>query len=196
MTRKETNGHKGDGHKTETPDVTHIRNVEVTHEASDISVQGVMTFVIVLSISIIVISVGVWLLFRFFNAQEAKAPQPGPMALTQGERLPPEPRLQAAPGFAVTLENGQRVNLEKDAPQAEYRALRKEWEAELRGDVKHAQDGLGNPVAMPIDQAIKQVSSGNALPARAQTAPGKLSDYAISLPTASSSGRESEKRVQ
>jgi len=188
MTRKESNGHK-----TETPDVTHIRNVEVTHEASDISVSGVMTFVIVLSISIIVISIGMWLLFRFFNAQEAKQPQPGPMALTKNERLPPEPRLQAAPGFAVTLENGQRINLEKDVPQAEYRALRKQWESALRGELK---DPSGNSVAMPIDQAIKQVSSGNALPVRAQTAPGKLSDYAITLPTASSSGRESEKRVQ
>jgi hypothetical protein len=49
---------------------------------------------------------------------------------------------------------------------------------------------------MPIDQAMKQVSSGNALPTRAQTAPGKLSDYAISSPTAMSSGRESEKRLQ
>ena len=32
---------KGNGHKTETPDVSHIRNVEVTHEASDVSVIGV-----------------------------------------------------------------------------------------------------------------------------------------------------------
>jgi hypothetical protein len=189
MTRNE----KGNGHKTETPDVTHIRNVEVTHEASDISVSGVMTFVIVLSISIIVVSLGVWLLFRFFNAQEAKEPRPGPMALTKAERLPPEPRLQSAPGFAVTLENGQRVDLQKGVPQAEYRALRDEWKKALNGELK---DPSGNLVGMPIDQAIKQVSSGNALPVRAQTAPGKLSDYAISLPTASSSGRETEKRVQ
>jgi len=191
MTRNE----RGNGHKTETPDVSHIRNVEVTHEASDVSVSGVMTFVVVLSISIIVISIGVWLMFRFFNAQEAKQPQPGPMALTQNERLPPEPRLQTAPGFAVTLENGQRINLERGAPQAEYRALRDEWQQQLRGDVKHAQDP-NRAVNMPIDQAIKQVSSGNALPSRAQNAPGKLSDYAITLPTDMSSGRETFKRVQ
>src|SRR6185295_12238862 len=117
MTRNE----KGNGHKTETPDVTHIRNVEVTHEASDVSVRGVMTFVVVLSISIFIVSLGVWMLFRVFNAQEAKEPQPGPMALTKDERLPPEPRLQAAPGFAVTLENGQRIDLQKSVPQAEYR---------------------------------------------------------------------------
>jgi hypothetical protein len=32
--------HKGNGHKTETPDVSHIRNVEVTHETSDINVKA------------------------------------------------------------------------------------------------------------------------------------------------------------
>ena len=184
---------KSNGHKTETPDVSHIRNVEVTHEASDISVRGVMTFVAVLSLSIIVISIGVWLMFRYFQAQEAKAPPPGPMALRKDERLPPEPRLQTAPGFAATLEDGQRVPLEKGVPQAEYRVLRDEWQKTLRGESK---DASGNPIGIPIDQAIKQVSSGNALPTRAQTAPGKLSDYAISLPTAMSSGRESEKRLQ
>jgi len=195
MTRKEKkNGHKGDGHRTETPDVTHIRNVEVTHEASDVNVRAVLTFVLVLTIATAAISLGLWFLFRFFDAQEARQePKRGPMALSQSERLPPEPRLQAAPGFAVTLENGQRVSLEKDIPQAEYRALRREWESALRGELK---DQSGNPIGIPIDQAIQQVVSGEGLPTRAKTAPGKLQDYAISLPTASSSGRETEKRLQ
>ena len=43
---------RGNGHKTETPDVSHIRNVEVTHERSDVSVRGVMSFVGVLIIAI------------------------------------------------------------------------------------------------------------------------------------------------
>ena len=194
MTRKEkSNGHKGDGHRTETPDVSHIRNVEVTHEASDVNVRAVLTFVAVLTIATVVISVGLWLMFRYFNNEEAKEKPPGPMALSKDERLPPEPRLQAAPGFAVTLENGQRVSLEKDVPQAEYRALRQQWESELRGEVK---DQSGNPISIPIDQAIQQVVSGEGLPTRSKTAPGKLQDYAISLPTAASSGRETEKRLQ
>jgi hypothetical protein len=188
-----SNGHRGDGHKTETPDVSHIRNVEVTHEMSDVSVKGVLMFVVMLSISIAIISTGVWIMFRYFNAQEAKEPQPGPMALKPDERLPPEPRLQAAPGFGVTLEDGQRVPLQKSAPQAEYRVLREQWEKELNGELR---DQSGKPTSMPIDQAMKQVVSGGGLPARTQTAPGKLDDYGISLPTASSSGRESIKRRQ
>lgn len=195
MTRKEkSNGHKGDVHRTETPDVSHIRNVEVTHEASDINVRAVLTFVIVLTVATATISLGLWFLFRYFNADDAaKEKPPGRMALTKDERLPPEPRLQAAPGFAVTLENGERVNLQNQPPQAEYRALRQQWISELRGELK---DQSGNPTSMPIDQAIQQVVSGQGLPTRAQTAPGKLQDYAISLPTASSSGRETEKRLQ
>lgn len=194
MTRKEkSNGHKGDGHRTETPDVSHIRNVEVTHEASDVNVRAVLTFVLVLTIATAVVSLGLWMLFRYFNAEEAKQKPPGPMALAQEERLPPEPRLQAAPGFAVTLENGERVDLENQAPQAEYRVLKHEWERVLNGEVK---DQSGNPIAVPIDQAIQQVVSGEGLPTRSKTAPGKLQDYAISLPTAASSGRETEKRLQ
>ena len=184
---------KGNGHKTETPDVSHIRNVEVTHEASDVSVVGVGMFVLVLTIATIVISLGMWILFRYFDAQAAKERRPGPMALSQEERLPPEPRLQAAPGFDVTLENGEKVNLQNKPPQAEYRVLREEWEKELRGELK---DQSGSLIAIPIDQAIDQVVSGQGLPTRAKTAPQKVQDYAIPMTIAWSSGRGTEKKLQ
>ena len=184
--------HRGNGHRTETPDVSHIRNVEVTHETSDISVRGVLTFAAVLTIATIAISGGLVLLFNYFNAQEAKEPKPGPMALSKEERLPPEPRLQAAPGFAVTTEDGQRRNLELSAPQTEYQVLRKQWEENLRTGLK---DQSGNVVGMPIDKAMEKVVS-EGLPSRVKDAGGKLMDYAISMPTAASSGREVEKRLQ
>src|SRR5215203_5189598 len=184
--------HKGNGHGTETPDVTHIRNVEVTHEKSDISVRGVLTFVIALTIGAIAIHIGMWGLFRYFVKQEAKAPGPGPMALTKEERLPPEPRLQAAPGFEVKLENGQTVNLGKAAPQTEYRVLRLQWEENLKTGLK---DQSGQVVGMPIDDAINKIVS-EGLPAKPKQPNGKLIDYAIKMPTASSSGRETEKRLQ
>lgn len=183
---------KGNGHRTETPDVTHIRNVEVTHEKSDISVRGVLTFAVVLTVATIVIAFGIALLFNFFNAQEAKEPGPGPMALTKEERLPPEPRLQAAPGFGITTEDGQRRNLELSAPQTEYRVLRQQWEENLKTGLK---DQSGNVVGMPIDNAMEKVVS-EGLPSRVKGSDGKLIDYAISMPTAASSGRETEKRLQ
>jgi len=183
---------KADGHKTETPDVSHIRNVEVTHETSDVNVRGVITFIIVLTIATIVISFGVQMLFNFFNAQAENAPKPGPMALKKDERLPPEPRLQAAPGFQIKLENGQTVNLEKSHPQTEYRVLRKQWEENLKTGLK---DQSGNVVGMPIEAAIDKVVS-EGLPSKDKGTDRKLVDYAVSTPTASSSGREKEKRLQ
>jgi hypothetical protein len=184
---------RGDVHKTETPDVSHIRNVEVTHESSDVNVRAVLTFIVVLTVATIVVSFGVQVLFKFFNHQEAKAERkPGPMALKKDERLPPEPRLQSAPGFQIKLENGQTVNLERSIPQAEYRVLRKQWEENLKTGLK---DQSGNVVGMPIDAAIDKIIS-EGLPSKPKQPNGKLSDFAISMPTASSSGREVEKRLQ
>ena len=183
---------KSNGHKTETPDVSHIRNVEVTHETSDVNVRGVLTFAVVLALATIVVGAGIWMLFGFFNRQEAKGPGPGPMALSKEERLPPEPRLQGAPGFQVTLERGQTMNLEKSAPQSEYRVLRQQWDENLRTGLK---DQSGNTVGIPIDEAMKKIVS-QGLPTRAKGPAGKLNDYAISMPTAVSSGRETEKRLQ
>lgn len=183
---------QSDGHKTETPDVSHIRNVEVTHETSDINVRAVLTFAIVLTVTTIAVAFGLRYLFKFFNEQEAKSPRPGPMALTQKERLPPEPRLQGAPGFQVTLEDGQTRNLERGAPQSEYMILRQQWEENLRTGLK---DQSGRVVGMPIDAAIDKVVS-EGLPSTEKDGSKKLSDYAITMPTAASSGRTVEKRLQ
>lgn len=189
MARKD----KSNGHKTETPDVSHIRNVEVTHEKSDVNVRGVLLFVLVLTIATIAVGVGMWRLFVHFENQQAKEKGPGPMALKPEERLPPEPRLQAAPGFAITLEDGKRVNLEKGVPQAEYRLLRQQWEENLRSGLK---DSSGKVVGIPIDQAIEKVVSGEGLPTSAKNASSNLQDHAINMPTAASSGREMERKLQ
>jgi len=183
----------GNGHKTETPDVSHIRNVEVTHETSDIDVNGVLTFVVALTILTIVVFVGLVFVFNYFKGQAAREVQPGPMALSQQERLPPEPRLQEAPGFGVTLGDGTWVNLQTTKPQAEFETLNKEWEKELNGEIK---DSSGNSKTIPIKDAIKQVVAGEGLPASIKEAPNDLRDYAVSTPTAASSGRFSEKRLQ
>ena len=181
------------GHKTVTPDVSHIRNVEVTHEKSDINVRAVLKFIIVLTLATIAVAVGMWQLFNYFTAETTTERRPGPMALRPEERLPPEPRLQAAPGFAVTLEDGRRISLEKTIPQAEYRALRLQWQENLRTGLK---DSTGNVVGMSIDAAIDKVVAGEGLPTRDKGTPRKIEEHAISMPTAASSGREMEKKLQ
>lgn len=177
MAKKE----KTNGHKTETPDVSHIRNVEVTHETSDVNVRAVLTFGVVLALATIAVAIGMWMLFKYFNIEEQKKdPKPGPMALRDPkDRLPPEPRLQGARGFELRLENGQTINLEKTEPQREYRELRKQWEQTLK--------------AIAIDDAMKKVVS-QGLPSKPKKSSLKLEDYAITMPTAASSGREREKR--
>ena len=182
--------HSGNGHKTETPDVSHIRNVEVTHETSDINVNGVLTFVIGLTILTAGVYIGMLLLFNQFQGQAQNEPGPGPMALQKEERLPPEPRLQAAPGFAITLSDGSKVDLQTKEPQAEYKALLADWNNNLAGTLK---DASGNPVSISIDEAIKKVVASQGLSSKGgQTV---LEDNAIMSPTASSSGRVSVKRV-
>lgn len=183
----------GDGHRTETPDVSHIRNVEVTHETSDVNVRGVLTFVAVLSLLLAASSAGLWILFGYFNTEKAKERPPGPLAirnLDEKDRLPPEPRLQGSRGFRVTLENGQEVPLELTHPQAEYEVLLQQWLTALQTGVK---DSSGNTVGMPIENAIKRVGSGEGVRVRTKQAPGKVEDYAISVPSDWSSGRETVK---
>ena len=129
--------HNGNGHErlhiTETPDVSHIKNPDVTHEASDVSVSGVAKFVLALTILGVVVFVLMWGMFRLLNAQETeKEPPAGPMAMKPAERLPPDPKLQAAPGFGVKLKNGEWVPLDKREPEAEYNVLRSQWENELK----------------------------------------------------------------
>lgn len=199
--------HKGKGHDprhvTETPDVSHIKNPDVTHEASDVSVSGVAKFVVALTVLGIVVFGLIWAMFGFLNAQEEeKAPKPGPMAMTEQERLPPEPRLQAARGFGVTLANGQRVDLENKEPEAEYRVLREQWERQLNCDgLMHSGEISKDVGCITIEAAMKKLLEGSGLPSRIMTIPEqgpgrRAEDYGIDPPTAASSGRVTEKGKQ
>lgn len=188
--------HKGNGHKTETPDVSHVRNVDVTHEMSDVNVLGILKFVAGLVVMTVVVYVLMWMLFVFFDRQETRKEgeaAPGPMAMTEQENLPPEPRLQAAKGFGVKLEDGKWVDLEKREPQAEYRVLKEQWDRVLKEGPK---DQAGNPIGIPIEQAMQKIVEGQGLPTRRQNTPQETTDDTIGPPTAASSGRVSEKGKQ
>lgn len=182
----------------ETPDVTYIHNPEVAHEESDVNVRALLQFALGLFI-FLVVSLGLMrLMYNFLESREAKQEMKkpsGPMALKPEERLPPgdQPRLQAAPGFGVTLKNGERRSLELQAPQAEYRVLQEEWSKELKDGVKDPQTGA--MTALPIEQAMKQVIQ-QGLPARAATEKQKSYEQMMEIPAYSSSGRTMEKRRQ
>src|SRR5262245_18251968 len=152
---------KDKGHVTETPDVSYIKNVDVTHEVSDVYVGGVVKFVIALSVLIVASCLLMWGTFRLFAMQVKESPR-SPMALSEKESLPPEPRLEGAPGFAEKLrrpqgtpsaETGGRLPPPKN-PLFEMRVLREKWDDVLKnGPV----DQNGKRYGMPIEQVKKKL---------------------------------------
>ena len=190
-------GHNG--HVTETPDVSHIKNIDVTHEVSDVNVPALLKFVGALTLMTIAVYFLMWGLFRFFNTQVTQQePPPGPLALTEQEKLPPEPRLQGAPGFGEDLaksagDSGQQKPDQPKDPLWEIRVLRQQWGHQLSTG---ATDSSGKPVGIPIEEAMKKVLE-QGLPSRSQ--PGSEQEFPeqeISTPTAASSGRVTRKGKQ
>src|SRR5580765_5183285 len=156
-------------HITETPDTSHIKNIDVTHEMSDVYIGGIAQFVIGLFVLIVVSFVLMWAMFRMLAASPVEGEKPrSPMARSDQERLPPEPRLQSAPGFAAELEktapkqkegaenskqNTASAPVGKD-PLWEIRILRQQWDDVL----KHGPtDANGQRYGMPIEQAKQEV---------------------------------------
>jgi hypothetical protein len=174
----------------ETPDVSYIQNPDVDHERSDVNVRAVLMFVVGLLVFAIIVHVLMWWLLDFFEASEArKERQPGPMAITaEKERLPPEPRLQAAPGFGV---DGQDLSLQ--APQSEYLVVRKLWDEALKNG---AVDEHGVRTAIPIEDAKKMLLNENALKSRPQAGGQETLEQVEEMPSYSSSGRMMERRMQ
>jgi len=160
--------HTGNGHEhvTETPDVSHIRNVDVTHETSDVYVRGIATFIAGLTIMTIAVYLLMWGMFKVLYSQEENRDEPpSPMAMSSKERLPPEPRLQSAPGFGEGLEKqarakeGEGSKDHKQTPEPkdplwEIKVLREHWKMTLEQGVK---DQNGNFVVLPIEEAKKEL---------------------------------------
>jgi hypothetical protein len=166
-----TTDHKGN--VTETPDVSYVKNVDVTHEVSDVYASGIAKFAVALSILMIGSFLLVWGMFRVFDAR-INEPQRSPMALSDKERLPPEPRLQGAPGFGEglektgTTESGTVAGAgnQPKSPLWEIRAVRDQWNDVLEhGPV----DKDGKRYGMPIEQAKEEILK-QGLPARQRTA--------------------------
>lgn len=150
----------------ETPDVSDIRNPDITHEISDVNTRGILWFVLFLAGLILVALLLLRGMYRLFEswAQTAEGERPV-MARSAEERLPPEPRLQAAPGYQV---EGQ--NLELKEPQAEWKVVRQKWEEELKGyGIVDPDQKIGR---MPIEEAIKQIGREGIKPSTTITQNG------------------------
>ena len=157
-------------HITETPDTSYIKNIDVTHEASDVYIGGIAKFVLGLFVLIVISFVLMWAMFRLLNSQTVPGEKPrSRVALTEKERLPPEPRLQSAPGFAAELEKTEEARNQNKAglhteikgpapapkdPMFEIKVLHEQWDEVL----KHGPvDQNGKRYGMPIEQAKQEV---------------------------------------
>lgn len=152
---------------------THNENTQVgnrPYEQNLIGLRGIVFFGIGLFLLIVVTFALMWAMQSVLedNAKAIDAEQSQPMGLKGDEKLPPEPRLQAAPGFKVDGPNGP-ISLELTIPQAEYRELKK-----ISDDVlKNGQKVNDTVVVMPIEEAkkafLEQVGKGVAVRAGEKT---------------------------
>lgn len=132
---------------------------EKPYEQNLIGLKGIFYFGIGLFLLIVITFGLMWVL----QGVMADFDKPGktsanPIALSDKDKLPPEPRLQAAPGFKVEGPNGP-VNLELKAPQAEYWELKKQWEAGWKNGQKDPK--TGTVISMPIENAKALVLQKN-----------------------------------
>jgi hypothetical protein len=85
---------------------------DVHHEESDVNIRAIFGFGIGLAVAGIVISFFVWVLFEYFEARENRKVTPEfPLAAQQGNRLPPEPRLQTNPRADLADLRAQEENV-------------------------------------------------------------------------------------
>lgn len=130
-----------------------VAELNKLYEENEIQLKGIFSFAIGLFLLIVVTFGLMWSLLGVLE-DYFKPDTTNPMAMSDIERLPPEPRLQGAPGFGVDSDKG-RVNMELGIPQAEWRELRKQWDELLEKGRKDAKTGMVS--VMPIDEAKKKL---------------------------------------
>ena len=163
------------------------------YETNIIGLRGVVYFMVGLVV-LIVITFGLMVLLQnLMEDQAARRDRENINPMTENmppaARLPPEPRLQLAPGFGVDSPNG-RVNLELKAPQSEYNELRKQWEQQWREGEKDLQ--TGTIVSLPIEEAKRKLLEANV---KANAGGQKAFEESRSVYSYSSAGRlKSDKR--
>ena len=161
-------------------------NFEKPYENNIIGLRGVIYFAVGLFLLIVITFGLMFFLQNVFEHQSVETKDVRqPMTMTEQERLPPEPRLQAAPGFGVDSPQG-RVNLELKAPQSEYREREREWETLWKYGQK--DEKTGTVVTLPIEEAKERLLQQN-VKARTGEEADKILDESRSLVSYSSAGR-------
>mgnify|MGYP000117870363 CR=1 FL=1 len=158
---------------------------DATYELNKVDVKGIVWFGAGLFL-LIVITFGLMWAFQYWvledQAMQTDEQNRSPVSLTDEEKLPPEPRLQSAPGFGVDTENG-RVGLELREPQAEWEEVRKEWDKML----KNGEKKDGTVISMPIEEAKEKLLSEKSI--KTSSAAEKTLKETKSVVSGANSGR-------
>lgn len=131
---------------------TDDQNVETPsgagYEHTDASVGIIVKLFVWLGVAAVVIHVGLWLLFEAFAARRVERAEPRfPLAVQEGPRLPPDPRLQQCP-----REDIMNFRLAEEATLRTYAWI----------------DKQAGTVRMPIEDAMRLVLERQMLRSRPQ----------------------------
>ncbi len=134
-------------------------DLDKPYEENEVGLKGVVYFGVGLLALIVITFALMWgFLTKLRDFARESAGPANPMRLDEIKRLPPEPRLQAAPGFGVDSDTG-RVNLELLAPASEYIQMKKQWD-ELRAKGR-VDPKTGMVVMMSVEKATEKFLSSN-----------------------------------
>ena len=162
------------------------QNFDRQYETNLIGLRGVVYFGVGLFL-LIVVTFGLMYYLEVLMEQRAAETidQKNSMTMNNEERLPPEPRLQAAPGFGVESEKGF-VNLELKAPQSEYRELHQQWEKDWANGRKDLK--TGTIISLPVEESKNKLLEENVKAGDAEAEQKVLKD-SRSIISYSSAGR-------
>jgi hypothetical protein len=190
--------------------VSYITNPDVAHEESDVAVRPLLWFVGGLTFFTIVVCGAMLLMFTYFlNREKSQELEASPLARQGEERLPPEPRLQLAPGWNVKTDDGQKHDLSYQAnvehvpqPWSEYLLVTDEWRREME-DYGWANQQAGT-VRVPVEQAMRvylqrrqaRQQQQGAQPPTPNAGAGAQQPPKETTPSDSSSGQQPEQKHQ
>lgn len=162
------------------------------YEENTIGLKGIFSFAIGLFLLIVITFGLMWAFLNVLKDYSVENAGPvNPMLMNERDRLPPEPRLQLAPGFGVESQHG-RVNMELGSPQQEYRELHKQW----LNLWEHGQkdEKTGAVTMMPIDEAKQKLLSQNVKAKSGVDAEAVLATSKMAVSDSSAGRVASEKR--
>ena len=152
---------KNDRHRDQNPGAE-VTKPDVSHEISDVSIPDIVKFGVGLMLLAIVTHILMWGLYRYFAVRV-----PGTQSIgIARDRLPPEPRLQGAPGHEIHPVDELNSMLAAEESLLTTYA----WIAQASGTAR-----------IPIEQAIKMLAE-RGLPSRS-------GEHGASGPRDSASGR-------